>query len=132
MFFTFFIILEYIYYKHCNPLGWPRLGAFVSEGLSSTLLTNESKGFALLIELIALDLSSARYLSYVICELLHKSGGFPVRTQWIATSNFPCHKKYYEHCHYSQIYMFSGFLELCHLIYLLFAQCTSHFSYVTF
>ncbi|KAH0764495.1 hypothetical protein KY285_000366 [Solanum tuberosum] len=37
---------------------------------------SESKGFAFWVELVAPGLPSAGYLSYVVCELLHRSGGF--------------------------------------------------------
>ncbi|WMV29188.1 hypothetical protein MTR67_022573 [Solanum verrucosum] len=37
---------------------------------------SESKGFAFWVELVASGLPSADYLSYVVCELLHRSGGF--------------------------------------------------------
>ncbi|KAG5572950.1 hypothetical protein H5410_062716 [Solanum commersonii] len=51
-------------------------------------------GFAFWIELIAPGLPSAIYLSSVVCELLHRSGGFyPVRTQRVVIAGFPCHKK---------------------------------------
>ncbi|KAH0759826.1 hypothetical protein KY290_023319 [Solanum tuberosum] len=39
-------------------------------------LASESKGFAFWVELVAPGLSSAGYLSYVVCELLHRSGDF--------------------------------------------------------
>ncbi|KAG5625355.1 hypothetical protein H5410_010573 [Solanum commersonii] len=37
---------------------------------------SESKGFAFWVELVAPDLPSVGYLSYVVCELLHRSGVF--------------------------------------------------------
>ncbi|KAG5629707.1 hypothetical protein H5410_001424 [Solanum commersonii] len=48
----------------------------MSEVSSLKPLANESKGFAFWVELVAPGLPSVGYLSYVICELLHKSGGF--------------------------------------------------------
>ena len=43
---------------------------------SSKSLASESKGFAFWVEVIAPGLPSADYLSYVVCELLHRRGGF--------------------------------------------------------
>ncbi|KAH0707834.1 hypothetical protein KY289_012910 [Solanum tuberosum] len=43
---------------------------------SSKPLASESKGFAFWVELVALGLPSVGYLSYVVCELLHRSEGF--------------------------------------------------------
>ncbi|KAH0638615.1 hypothetical protein KY285_035201 [Solanum tuberosum] len=43
---------------------------------SSKPVASESKGFAFWVELVAPGLPSAGYLSYVVCELLHRSGGF--------------------------------------------------------
>ena len=61
---------------------------------SSKPLANESKGFAFWVELVVPSLPSAGYLSYVVCELLHRSGGFyPVRTQMVAAAGSSCHQK---------------------------------------
>ncbi|WMV47260.1 hypothetical protein MTR67_040645 [Solanum verrucosum] len=46
---------------------------------SSKPLASESKGFAFWVELVAPGLPSAGYLSYVVCELLHRSGGFTLK-----------------------------------------------------
>ena len=45
-------------------------------GLKFETLPAKVRGFAFLFELVAPGLPSAAYLSYVVCELLHKSGGF--------------------------------------------------------
>ncbi|KAG5575204.1 hypothetical protein H5410_055338 [Solanum commersonii] len=55
---------------------WFGLGTSMLEVSSSKPLANESKGFALWVELVAPGLPSAGYLSYVVCELLYRSGGF--------------------------------------------------------
>uniref|UniRef100_A0A0V0IBH0 Putative ovule protein n=1 Tax=Solanum chacoense TaxID=4108 RepID=A0A0V0IBH0_SOLCH len=55
---------------------WFGLGTFMLEVSSSKPLASESKGFAFWVEIVALDLPSVGYLSYVVCELLHRSGGF--------------------------------------------------------
>uniref|UniRef100_A0A0V0H6V0 Putative ovule protein n=1 Tax=Solanum chacoense TaxID=4108 RepID=A0A0V0H6V0_SOLCH len=44
---------------------------------SSKSLASESEGFAFWDELVAPDLPSAGYLSYVVCELLHRRGVLP-------------------------------------------------------
>uniref|UniRef100_M1A229 UDP-3-O-[3-hydroxymyristoyl] glucosamine N-acyltransferase n=1 Tax=Solanum tuberosum TaxID=4113 RepID=M1A229_SOLTU len=48
---------------------------------SSKPLASESKGFAFWVELVAPGLPSAVYLSYVVCELLHRSGGTTVHLE---------------------------------------------------
>ncbi|KAH0784622.1 hypothetical protein KY290_004220 [Solanum tuberosum] len=55
---------------------WFGLGTFMLEVSSSKPLASESKGFAFWVELVMPGLPSAGYLSYVVCELLHRSGGF--------------------------------------------------------
>ncbi|WMV18929.1 hypothetical protein MTR67_012314 [Solanum verrucosum] len=55
---------------------WFGLGTFMLEVSSSKPLTCDSKGFAFWVELVASGLPSVGYLSYVVCELLHRSGGF--------------------------------------------------------
>ena len=55
---------------------WFGLGTSMLEVSSSKPLASESKGFAFWVELVAPGLPSAGYLSYVVCELLHRSGGF--------------------------------------------------------
>ncbi|KAG5620637.1 hypothetical protein H5410_005855 [Solanum commersonii] len=57
-----------------GPVVWAwdfHVGGFKFEPLAS-----ESKGFAFWVELVAPGLPSASYLSYVVCKLLHRSGGF--------------------------------------------------------
>ena len=56
---------------------WFELGTSMLEVSSSKPLASESKGFAFWVELVALGLLSAGYLSYVVCELLHRSGVLP-------------------------------------------------------
>uniref|UniRef100_A0A0V0HUR3 Putative ovule protein n=1 Tax=Solanum chacoense TaxID=4108 RepID=A0A0V0HUR3_SOLCH len=59
---------------------WFGLGTSMLEVSSSKSLASESKGFAFWVELVAPGLPSAGYLSYVVCELLHRRRGFyPVR-----------------------------------------------------
>ncbi|KAH0731631.1 hypothetical protein KY289_002819 [Solanum tuberosum] len=63
------------------PLGvaqwlWLGLGTLMLEVSSSKPLASESKGFAFWVELVAPGLPSAGYLSYVVCELLHRRRGF--------------------------------------------------------
>uniref|UniRef100_A0A0V0GPY3 Putative ovule protein n=1 Tax=Solanum chacoense TaxID=4108 RepID=A0A0V0GPY3_SOLCH len=41
---------------------------------SSKPLASKSKGFAFWVELVALGLPSASYLTCVVCELLHRGG----------------------------------------------------------
>ncbi|KAG5623496.1 hypothetical protein H5410_008714 [Solanum commersonii] len=55
---------------------WFGLVTSMLEVSSSKPLASESKGFAFWVELVAPGLPSAGYLSYVVCELLHRSGGF--------------------------------------------------------
>ncbi|WMV47094.1 hypothetical protein MTR67_040479, partial [Solanum verrucosum] len=65
--------------KEFEPFGvaqWFELGTSMLEVSSSKPLASESKGFAFWVELVAPGLPSAGYLSYVVCELLHRSGGF--------------------------------------------------------
>ncbi|WMV31047.1 hypothetical protein MTR67_024432 [Solanum verrucosum] len=57
----------------CNGLATPNP---LTDEVVSEQLTSESKGFAFLVELVAPGLPSVGYLSYVVCELLHRSGGF--------------------------------------------------------
>lgn len=45
--------------------------------LSLKRFASENKGFAFWVELVAPGLCSAGYLSYVVCELLHRSGVLP-------------------------------------------------------
>uniref|UniRef100_A0A0V0H973 Putative ovule protein n=1 Tax=Solanum chacoense TaxID=4108 RepID=A0A0V0H973_SOLCH len=52
------------------------LGTSMLEVSSSKPLASESKGFAFWVELVAPGLPSTGYLSYLVCELLHRSGGF--------------------------------------------------------
>lgn len=56
---------------------WFELDTSMLEVSSLKSLTSEGKGFAFWVELIAPGLPSADYLSYVVCELLHRSGGLP-------------------------------------------------------
>ncbi|KAL3341323.1 hypothetical protein AABB24_025729 [Solanum stoloniferum] len=42
----------------------------------SKSLASENKGFAFWVEFVTPGLPSAGYLSYVVCELLHRSGSF--------------------------------------------------------
>ncbi|WMV19385.1 hypothetical protein MTR67_012770 [Solanum verrucosum] len=57
---------------------------------SSKPLASESKGFAFWVKLIAPDLPSADYLSYVVCELLHMSRNFtPGKSSFSPIPNFP-------------------------------------------
>uniref|UniRef100_A0A0V0H339 Putative ovule protein n=1 Tax=Solanum chacoense TaxID=4108 RepID=A0A0V0H339_SOLCH len=58
---------------------------------SSKPLASESKGFAFWVEIVASGLPSAGYLSYVGCELLHRSGGFNLPKG--SGCGFPCHQK---------------------------------------
>ncbi|KAG5599331.1 hypothetical protein H5410_030701 [Solanum commersonii] len=79
-----------------GPFGvaqWFGLGTSMLEVSSLKPLDSESKGFAFWVELVALGLTSAGYLTYVVCELLHRSGGFypVVCTQRVAAAGFPCH-----------------------------------------
>lgn len=65
---------------------WLGVGTSMLEGSSSKSLASESKRFAFWVELVALSLPSANYLSTVVYELLHWSagglgGGLPVHTQ---------------------------------------------------
>ncbi|WMV44949.1 hypothetical protein MTR67_038334 [Solanum verrucosum] len=64
---------------------WFGLGASMLEVSSSKLLASKSKGFAFWVELVTPGFPSAGYLPYVVCELLHRSGGF-VRTQRVVTA----------------------------------------------
>ncbi|WMV36770.1 hypothetical protein MTR67_030155 [Solanum verrucosum] len=62
----------------CTALNfkWFGLGTSMLEVSSSKSLASESKGFAFWVELFAPGFSSAGYLSYVVCELLHRIGVF--------------------------------------------------------
>ncbi|KAG5628730.1 hypothetical protein H5410_000447 [Solanum commersonii] len=57
-------------------LQWFGIETSILEVSCSKPLASESKGFDFWIELVASGLSSAGYLSCVVCELLHRSGGF--------------------------------------------------------
>ena len=52
-------------------------------------LTSESTGFAFWVELVAPGLPSAGYLSYVVCELLHRSGVLPCAHSKRSGCGFP-------------------------------------------
>ena len=58
-----------------NNRNWFELGTSMLEVSSSKPLASESKRFAFWVELVTPGLPSAGYLSYVVCELLHRSGG---------------------------------------------------------
>ncbi|KAG5629260.1 hypothetical protein H5410_000977 [Solanum commersonii] len=61
---------------------WFGLGTSMLEVSSSKPLSSESKRFAFWVKLVAPGLPSAGYLSYVVCELLHRSGGNSLRIQY--------------------------------------------------
>lgn len=56
---------------------WFELETFMLKVSNSKSLTSKSKEFAFWVELVASNLPSASYLSYVIYELLHKSKNLP-------------------------------------------------------
>lgn len=56
---------------------WFGLYTFMLEVSSSKSFVSESKRLALWVELVAPSLPSAGYLSYVVCESLHRSGSLP-------------------------------------------------------
>ena len=73
---------------------WFDPGTSMLEVLSFKPLASKSKGLVFWIELVAPGLPGASYLSYVVCELLHRSGGFILCTpKRVAAMSFPCHKK---------------------------------------
>ena len=68
---------------------WFELGTSMLEVSSLKPLASGIKRFALCVELIAPGLPSVGYLSYVVCELLHRSGFYPVLTQKGSGCGFP-------------------------------------------
>ena len=57
-----------------GPVVWA--GDFHVGGLKFETPCQRKQGFAFWVEFVIPDLPSARYLSYVVCEILHRSGGF--------------------------------------------------------
>lgn len=69
------------------------LGTSMLKVLSLKRFASENKGFAFWVELVAPGLCSAGYLSYVVCELLHRNWGFTLCAPKIVAADFSCPKK---------------------------------------